>query len=106
MMPGPIMKCGHAAQGKDGNGKWSCVICWPNPDASIVDDNPPVFVGRRARCSHYGQKVGRKNECVTCRNGDGRCQCEVNSNPTRLAFFESCPNEEYDRFYCGCFGWD
>jgi hypothetical protein len=24
----------------------------------------------------------------------------------KLAFFEELPNEPYDKFYCGCSGWD
>lgn len=23
-----------------------------------------------------------------------------------LAFFQHKPNEEYDEYYCGCYGWD
>jgi len=106
-MPGPIMKCGHAAQGKDGDGNWGCVICWPDPRATQIDDTSPDLTGRRARCSYYGTRFGRKNECGTCgKTTDGICRCERDSDPKRLAFFEHRPGEEFDRFYCGCSGWD
>lgn len=29
----------------------------------------------------------------------------VTSNPS-ATFFRACPDEEFDRYYCGCFGWD
>ena len=48
---------------------------------------------RMAQCSDAG--------------GGGKygCKGQVPSDPN-LAFFEARPDQELDRFYCGCFGWD
>lgn len=81
-----IMKCGHAANGVDKDGKPYCVICAGlTPNAYIVDDNVPDLTGRKARCS--------------------QCGCIVPSN-ANLFLFEYRPNWDYDKFYCGCGGWD
>jgi hypothetical protein len=42
---------------------------------------------------------GRKAQC-----GLG-CGAEEDSNP-ELPFFEYLPDREFDRYYCGCMGWD
>jgi hypothetical protein len=77
---------------------------------------------RMARCSYYGSRNITKNqrfanvECPVCRElqkayerGERTqsqvCKCERPSSES-LAFFEAKPEEEYDRFYCGCYGWD
>ncbi len=87
----PMMKCGHAANAQDDKGNPSCVICVGiHPGARIVDDNPPDLAGRIARCAYWQH---------------GGCRSESPSAAT-LAFFEHLPNEPYDRFYCGCRGWD
>ena len=82
------MKCGHTAQGhrimKDGTKKPVCVICMCEEIAEIKPD----LTGRKARCSYYGSK----------------CHSEVDSS-YHLAFFEHKPNCEYDKYYCGCWGW-
>src|SRR4051812_23201449 len=48
----PMMKCGHAANAKNGNGEPSCVICFGiHPGADVVDESPPSLVGRKAKCA-------------------------------------------------------
>ena len=80
-----MMKCGHVAQSKI-NGKPVCVICLGlTPDAEIVAETEPDLTDRKARCPYCGEIV------------------DSNKN---LPFFEYCPDQEYDRFYCGCRGWD
>lgn len=61
----------------------------------------PDLSGRMARCIYYGKDV-YKSECDDCR---GLCGCEKKSS-INLAFFEYHPEEKYDRYYCGCHGWD
>jgi hypothetical protein len=102
----PLMKCGHAAQGHDGEGNPVCVICWGiTAGADVVDDAPPNLTGRIARCAYYGKKAnGRNMGCSKCRRGNP-CQCTVPSSPD-LAFFEHKPNLAHDKYYCGCWGWD
>lgn len=118
-MDTPLMKCGHAANGKDGAGNPVCVICAVGPndkDARTIDDSPPSLEGRRARCIYYGRSdiVKLKRECYfgcnydcnkTIEEGGRRCKCEQPSN-TNLPFFKHKPNEPFDKFYCGCWGWD
>jgi hypothetical protein len=79
-----LMKCGCSASSKikiDG--------CWVDAcgthNCTEKVENPPSLNGRKAKCG-YGDTV-------------------VNSN-YNLAFFKHSPNEEYDTFYCGCYGWD
>lgn len=84
-MPTPMMKCGHAANATDANGRPCCAIhAGLTEDAYIVVEGPSLE-GRLAKC--------------------GICKKSVPSN-TNLAFFEHCPDKEFDRFYCGCRGWD
>lgn len=33
------------------------------------------------------------------------CSKTTESHPS-LPFWEHKPNDEYDKYYCGCFGWD
>jgi len=105
----PMMMCGHAANATTGDGKPSCVICAGlTPDALIVNETPPLFLGRMARCSYYNTlPKGRNHEGPErdgCKKGNF-CLCEKPSN-TNLAFFQHNPTREYDEFYCGCYGWD
>lgn len=101
----PMMKCGHAANATS-NGKPSCVICHGISDGKnlIIDDTPPDLAGRTARCSFYGSTPSGWNHGGPCERG-ARCLCEVPSSPA-LAFFESRPCADHDRYYCGCWGWD
>jgi hypothetical protein len=90
-MKTPMMKCGHAAnatQSYKGGTRPACAICAGHPDAHTIADTPDLS-GRRARCAYFGTK----------------CKSEVDSS-TEIAFFEYQPDQEYDEFYCGCFGWN
>lgn len=89
--PPPMMKCGHAANSiltlPDGTKIPACVICAGiDPGAAVIDDTPPSFEGRTARCS-YGPHH------------------DVPSS-SALAFFSHRPDRQYDDYYCGCKGWD
>lgn len=93
-----MMKCGHAANGEhivDGDRFPCCVICAGIPvgniDAYVVVETPD-FSGRKARCSY---RTGR----------DGK-PCKIVDSHPNLAFFEAKPDDEMDRYYCGCYGWD
>jgi hypothetical protein len=98
----PMMKCGHAANAIS-NGKPCCIICFMTiGDDSMTPMDTPDLTNRRARCSYYNTQPNHKHEGRCDRN---ICHCEEPSS-SNLAFFEYRPNEEYDRFYCGCFGWD
>ena len=93
-MSKPMMKCGHAANATS-HGSPVCAICAGlTLDAEIIVDTPDL-TGRQARC------------------GCGR----LVSSSVDLAFFEylgpgsgsavkTRGPQQYDRFYCGCRGWD
>jgi len=105
----PMMKCGHAANATNGEGKPSCVICIGlTNDAKTADELFCVedLVGRKARCSYYGSTPrGRNHESnYGCKYGE-ECLCEVPSD-TSLPFFSWTPMNDFDDFYCGCWGWD
>jgi len=88
-MATPMMKCGHSANATTEEGKPCCVVCIGiHPGAEEINDNPPSFEDRKAHCSYYV-----------------RCKTEMYSSP-KLAFFSHKPDEPYDEFYCGCYGWD
>jgi len=91
----PIMKCGHGANATSSRtGKPCCAICIGiDPGAEVIDNNPPPLAGRFALCSY------------THRRDDSLCKSVKPSSPD-LAFFEAKPDEPYDRFYCGCWGWE
>lgn len=85
-----MMKCGHSAnavQPNNGN-KPVCVICFGNPKALEIDDNPPDLSSRMAKCDY--------------RCGNTRPSSEFQ----KLAFFSHRPDREFDSYYCGCMGWD
>ncbi len=105
-MAHPMMKCGHAANATS-NGKPACVICAGISGGAnmIVNDNPPNLSGRKARCSYYGTSPkGRNYEGESCKRGEV-CKCERDSSE-ELAFFEYCLGKDFDKYYCGCWGWD
>ena len=84
------MKCGHAANATTTINKKvvpCCAICYGiNDGAMEIDKTYKQPVGRKAICSYGHHAI-------------------VDSN-TNLAFFKARPNEEYDRYYCGCWGWN
>jgi hypothetical protein len=77
-----LMKCGcrGSATWKDGV---CCPVHFPSIESTMIVESPNLE-GRKARC-----------------NG----QAEVDSS-LDLAFFEYLPDKEFDRYYCGCRGWD
>jgi len=88
------MKCGHTANGtlNSKNGikldppTPVCLVCYGiNEGAEIIRIEQPSLKNRKATCI-YCMRVARSD-----------CQ---------LAFFEYTPNIPYDKYYCGCKGWD
>jgi hypothetical protein len=83
----PMMACGHSANAVDGEGRPVCVICAGlNAGAGVVAPEPDLC-GRISRCAY--------------------CKKERTSGDREfMAFFEHRPKEEFDRYYCGCRGWN
>jgi hypothetical protein len=82
---GIMMKCGCSAQGTVSRPGQPAVVSCAVHACTDVADGTPDLTGRTAVCSYGGN--------------------EVPSRPD-LAFFQHCPNEKHDRYYCGCYGWD
>lgn len=82
MNASPMMACGHSANASH-KGAPVCAICFGSDEAELVVLQPNLE-GRKAKCS---------------------CGSWLTSS-TGLAFFEHLPNEKFDRFYCGCRGWN
>lgn len=84
-----MMKCGcnsNATTVRNGKTIPCCAICCGIKEGwDEVDTNAPSLDGRKAKCFS--------------------CDRVVDSS-LKLAFFRACPNEPFDQFYCGCWGWD
>jgi hypothetical protein len=98
----PLMQCGHTAQAtttlppdEDGTERTirCCVICAGIDKGYNICADKPSLKGRKARCDYWRSKDKHQP-------GD-----EVDSKWS-LAFFEYRPDKEYDKYYCGCFGWN
>lgn len=84
-MQQPMMKCGHSANATDENGKPVCAICVGIiKGACEIDENLPNLIGRQAKC---------------------RCGA-IQPSKLSLPFFKHQPEQEFDSFYCGHYGWD
>lgn len=83
-----LMKCGHSANAKKvPSGEPCCSICFGIKEgADEIAEEQPNLVGRKAKCCYGPHKI-------------------VDSS-LDLAFFEYLPEHQYDRYYCGCYGWD
>lgn len=95
-----MMKCGHAANAvhvlSDGSKVPSCAICVGIvPGADEVDENPPNFEGRMAKCSY---RTGQDNK--------SHAPDKTVPSSSNLAFFSHHPEKPFDEYYCGCWGWD
>lgn len=93
-----MMKCGHAANcvmtRRDGieydPPLDACVICGCTDIAETPD-----LTGRQAKCFYRHMRGGQPHPVTAI----------VPSSPD-LALFEHKPNSEFDKYYCGCWGWD
>ncbi len=77
---GQLMVCGCAAQGML-DGVPGCAIHL----VTVPMDKLPDLTNRQMKCSYGG-----------------------NTKPSdrKAAFFIHHPNQKYDEYYCGCWGWD
>lgn len=99
-----MMRCGHASNSwvtVDGERKPACVICAGIVDGAYeIDPNPPTLEGREAICTHAeAERLDRDH-------GKYRVASRAVKSETNLPLFKHLPDEPYDRYYCGCWGWD
>lgn len=98
-MSGQMMKCGHAANATNTSGKPCCAICAVKPG---YDEPAEVDLSnRRAKCQYRTRKMVGTIHSLAGHSPEG-----VPSDTPGLAFFEHRPGEKFDRYYCGCHGWD
>ena len=88
-----LMECGHVANAEkidppNNDRKPVCAIC--DCDKIVKEARgADELEGRQAVCSqHKG------------------CSPSVTSSRWELPFFNYRPDEKYDTYYCGCWGWD
>ncbi len=82
-----LMKCGHVANMKDLYDNPICGLCHElNDDAYKVEKE----------CVGSTELKGRKAKCIY---GDSETKSKWN-----LPLFRYCPDEEFDEYYCGCYG--
>jgi len=91
----PMMSCGHAANSEGtpagGTRGPACAIC----SEFVVAPAQPNLEGRAAKCAYdnpRSKKVHTDRQRVP--------------SSLSLAFFSWQPDEEFDEYYCGCYGWD
>lgn len=116
-----MMKCGHAANAVDGNGKPCCVICVGiNPGATVVDKETPDLTDRVSMCADCKKTVPSSTELAFFEyRGEGspsatqRCKCGYYKTAHLMEGFE-CKNGGFephgaydtDLHYDGCRGWN
>jgi hypothetical protein len=83
-----LMKCGHAT-GATHNGKPVCAICFN------INDGAEEII-----CECIGN-VGLERRKAKCIEGDS-----IVDSRWDLALFQYLPSQDYDRYYCGCMGWN
>lgn len=126
-MSKPMMKCGHAANASH-QGEPTCVICWPDPKAREIADDAPDLTGRTARCAYWRGGCKSQQPSSTslaffeyCGPGskfaEGTCgNCGLyeevhhsdhpNAKRCECKKFEPQGDPGYDKYYCGCLGWE
>jgi hypothetical protein len=82
-----LMKCGHVGNMEDLYGNPLCGICY-----GINNDADKIV----KECIDSQELKGRKANCVYC---DSKTKSKW-----ELPLFKYCPEEEFDEYYCGCYG--
>ena len=112
-----MMKCGHAANATR-DGEPACVICFGIKDGATEVAETPSLDGRLMRCTYDQPGKGGGGKYRKHEDGDSVRPTEMGA-----AFLELRPDggwgegkkrrtydwdawDKYDRFYCGCWGWD
>lgn len=83
-----LMKCNHVSNAWTDDNQPACVIC-----------NCTEVI---RKCKGTEGLEGRKARCSDHKGGGER----LADSKWELPFFEYKPNEKYDTYYCGCWGWD
>jgi hypothetical protein len=122
-----ILECGHSANATDGNGQPACAIHSTAQGGTTPVRTAPDLTARQARCScgstansstglaffeYLGDGSRDATElCLNCGSGYVT-HLEVNPSTGRaghkFGVCEFTPKGDvgYDRYYCGCRGWD
>lgn len=118
---GVLMKCGHSANALDEKGNFVCAICLGvGTGATEVASESPNLTGRKARCvCNCGKEEDSSVDLAFfeyCGEGSPNAKlckhCHVVEKAHGVEGTTACDNYEpigdigYDKFYCGCRGWD
>ena len=117
----PLLACGHAANSTDENGNPSCVICIGiNPDADKISKTPDL-TKRRAKCAYGNHAIVNSSLDLPffeylgpgSYTAENACKCGYNKmahnqpkSTCKCKHFVPRGPLEFDRYYCGCYGWD
>lgn len=124
-MNATMMKCGHAANATDSDGRPVCAICIGlDKDAEEIDIAPPNLASRNARCScgrvapsdpkalaffeYCGPGAREATDICVCGYASVAHTPEVMARNKALKCTTFTPRgpREFDRYYCGCRGWE
>ena len=83
-----LMQCGHISMATDENLQPVCAICYG------INDGAKIVI---KECIGNEGLEGRKAKCLDCG--------KITDSSWNLAFFAYRPNDEYDTYYNGCYGW-
>jgi hypothetical protein len=104
---GPCADCGVEMQDVDDRGFEECSLSpytnsyYGDPDHTICTS----CAGKRYRAA--SDLTGRMAKCHYKSGRDGKAHANGPvASSFSLAFFEYKPDQEFDTYYCGCWGWD
>lgn len=123
-----LMQCGCYSVGNDQDGNPTCITHHGTPEGHKVINRVPDLSGRKARCGYCKKERASSTrlpffEFTGPRSHEALSRCK-NCTYTRPAHdkavkdgdrppglrvcrnFESKGPAEFDRFYCGCRGWN
>lgn len=121
-----LMMCGHAADGYATSGWPVCVTCYPAIESQVEDQRTIDLTGRRAKCAYHHNENDTVESSFNLPffefrgegSRDSKWHCkhcfyyEPVHDPNYSHYkpldheFEAHGAFEYDRYYCGCRGWD
>ena len=84
-----LMQCGHVGNSHDLYGNPLCAICFGINDGADIIEKECV------------KNIGLEGRIAKCTYGD-----KTTKSKWSLPMFKYCPEEEFDEYYCGCYGWN
>lgn len=90
----PLMQCGHTANATQ-------KLLFPDSEGRTEVPLCAICLGINEGATRVAERA------VDLSNRVAKCYCgRTRPSSLKLAFFEYCQTEKFDRYYCGCNGWD